>query len=95
MALIKELETETGIITNYHNIGFIELNKTDGYLRVRVCSYLSEEKRNEGKKCVGFEYFDIPQEEWQQVYSDGGNITEAIYNYLLTLDKFNGAISDV
>lgn len=95
MALIKELETETGIITNYHNIGFIELNKTDGHLTARVCSYISKAKRDEGKRYVDVEHYLIPNEVWQPVYSQGGNLTEAIYDYLLSLDCFQGAVSDV
>ena len=95
MALIKKIETETGIETNYHNIGYLELNKTDGYLTARVHSFVSKEKRNEGKRHVGAEYYQIPQTVWRETYAQGGNIIKAVYDYLLTIDKFSGAVSDV
>lgn len=94
MALIKEIESPEGFSTNYHNIGFWELNKTDGNLRVRICSYLSREKRDEGKRWACFEHVDIPDDIWRPVYAEGGNLAQAVYGYLLTIDKYKGANSD-
>lgn len=94
MALIKEIESPEGFSVCYHNIGFWELNKTDGNLRVRICSYLSKEKRDTGKKWVSFEYVDIPKEVWAVTYASDGNLAHTVYDYLLTTDKYKGAQSD-
>lgn len=90
MALNKRIELENGIVTNYHRI--VSLSKiTNNITIVEVASYTSKEKRDEEKENIGqpmnifinTTYLDKEYNEQESI--------EDIYDYLKTLDEFNGA----
>ena len=95
MALIKEIELENGIITNYHRI--VSINKvTNNSNIIEVASYTSEQKRQEE-----IDYYENPNENKSmnvfiettfinKEYKEEETIKE-IYDYLKTTDKFKDA----
>ena len=99
MALSKKIESDNGVITNYHRIVSINQIINEQTL-IEVASYTSEEKRKEEQQALQTaretgEYPEtnifIETDNIVKEYSkDDGNIEDA-YKYLKTLDKFKGA----
>lgn len=95
MALIKKIELDNGVTTNYHRIVSVN-NITNVQTIIEVASYTSKDKRNEELNAiqngepmdifVNSKYYDIE-------YDENMNILNA-YNYLKTTDEFKNAIDD-
>jgi len=92
MAIEKKIELDNGVITNYHRI--VSINKiTNQNNIIEVASYTSKTKRDEEKKSLEentpMDVF-IETEYISKEYNENENIEET-YNYLKTLEKYNGA----
>ncbi len=87
MALIKEIELESGVTAGYHNAEIIK--KTDEQkVFVQVHSYLDKQARLDGKVPLARGSVLILPDEYNSPIED------ATYAYLKTLPEFNGAIDD-
>ena len=94
MALIKKIELDNGVTTNYHRIVSIN-NITNVSTIIEVASYTSKDKRDEeldaiqnGKPMNVFidtKYINID-------YNKDLNVNNA-YDYLKTTDEFKDAIN--
>lgn len=91
MAIIKEIELENGVKVNYHRV--VSINKiTNVQNIIEVASYTDKLKREEEIQKQGKEtnifihttYINMP-------YNEEINI-ENVYEYLKTLEQFQGAI---
>ena len=92
MALNKEIELDNGVITNYHRI--VSINKITNISNViEVASYTSEGKRAEEKAAIenGTEMNVFTNTEYISAEYDENITIEETYEYLKTLDKYNGA----
>lgn len=95
MALIKKIELENGIVTNYHRI--VSINKiTNNCNIIEVASYASEKKREEEKEY----YNSIDKDKSMNVFIETTYIQkeylenetiEDCYEYLKKLDKFKNS----
>ena len=95
MAIIKEIELQSGITVNYHRIVSVN-NVTNKLSIIEVASYTSKLKREEEKIklannesmsiFINTEYFDV-------AYNETLNVISA-YQYLKGLDKFENYIDD-
>lgn len=87
MALYKEIRQEDGVITNYHRVLFIQttINQQNS---IAVLSYTDEESRESEK---GTEYQPYRQSVTYEVAYDPTMTVENAYEYLKTLDIFEGA----
>lgn len=95
MALIKNVELENGVTTNYHRVVSVN-NITNIQTIIEVASYTSKEKRNEELEAfeadepmnifIDSKYYDIE-------YDKDMNVDNA-YAYLKTTDEFKDAIDD-
>lgn len=95
MALLKKIELENGVITNYHRI--VSINKiTNNSVIIEVASYTSEEKRQEER-----DYYNSTEENksmnvfidttfLNKEYSENETIQD-LYEYLKTTEKFKDA----
>lgn len=94
MALIKEIELESGIKVNYHRI--VSINKiTNVQNIVEIASYTTKEKRQEEIEKIGQETnIFIHTNYISTEYNPNINISN-VYNYLKTLEQFEGAIDDI
>lgn len=92
MGLIKTIELDNGIITNYHRI--VSLNKITNVANIiEVASYTSKAKRdNEIEAMQNQESMDvfIDTTYISKEYDADETITDA-YDYLKTLDEFKNA----
>lgn len=95
MALLKNIELENGIVTNYHRI--VSLNSiVNNQNIIEVASYINQNKRKEEK-----EYYDSDDENksmnvfidtryYNTDYDENMSVKTA-YNYLKSLDEFKDA----
>lgn len=95
MALLKNIELENGIVTNYHRI--VSLNSiVNNQNIIEVASYINQNKRKEEK-----EYYDSNDEDksmnvfidtryYNANYDENMSVKTA-YNYLKSLDEFKDA----
>lgn len=95
MALLKKIELENGVITNYHRI--VSINKiTNNSVIIEVASYTSEEKRQEER-----DYYNSTEENktmnvfidttfLNKEYDENKTIKD-LYEYLKTTEKFADA----
>lgn len=92
MALIKEIELDSGVVTRYHRI--VSINKiTNNCNIVEVASYTNESKRKEEieKISKGEEMNIFIQTNYiNKEYNEDETIKEC-YEYLKTTDMFKGA----
>ena len=95
MALLKKIELENGIVTNYHRI--VSLNSiVNNQNIIEVASYINQKKRKEEK-----EYYDSNDEnksinvfintKYYNVNYDENMSVKTAYNYLKSLDEFKDA----
>ncbi len=95
MALLKKIELENGIVTNYHRI--VSLNSiVNNQNIIEVASYINQNKRKEEK-----EYYDSNDEnksinvfintKYYNVNYDENMSVKTAYNYLKSLDEFKDA----
>lgn len=91
MALIKEIEEENGIKLSYHRVYSIN-NITNMNTIIEVKSYLSKEDRILEKEQNKSKYTVIKS--YTLDYDDDFK-TEDAYEYLKTLDEYEGAIDDI
>ena len=98
MGLKKEIILDNGIVVNYHRI--VSLNKITNHANIiEVASYTSQSKRQEEidslkqsietQEYVPINIF-INTEYISKEYNETETIEDA-YNYLKTLEKYNGA----
>lgn len=98
MGLKKEIILDNGIVVNYHRI--VSLNKITNHANIiEVASYTSQSKRQEEidslqqsietQEYVPINVF-INTEYISKEYNEAETIADA-YNYLKTLEKYNGA----
>ena len=96
MAIIKNIILDSGVTVNYHRIVSVN-NVTNHASIIEVASYTDKSKREEEKEklesntpmnvFIHTEYLSVP-------YNENLNVKSA-YEYLKTLEKFNGAINDM
>ena len=95
MALLKKIELENGIVTNYHRI--VSLNSiVNNQNIIEVASYINQNKRKEEK-----EYYDSDDENksmnvfidtrYYNTDYDKNMSVKTAYNYLKSLDEFKDA----
>jgi hypothetical protein len=100
MAIQKDIISDSGVTTSYHVLS-IFLDKCANQINARLDSYIDEAARSTGKSPVLIgQPFYVPPEVWQPVYSTGGNVASAIYDYVIGLTdevhfayKFAGGLS--
>lgn len=96
MALIKEITLDNGITVNYHRITSIH-NVTNQASIIEIQSYTSKEKREEEKYAIqNNQHMNIYiyTEYLNKEYTPTLNVNSA-YEYLKTLEKFNGYVDDI
>ena len=96
MAILKEIELDSGVIVNYHRVVSVN-NITNHASIIEVASYTNKEKREEEKTAlengegmnvfIDTEYMSIP-------YDEDLNVNSA-YEYLKTTEKFAGCEDDL
>lgn len=94
MALKKDITLNNGIVLNYHRVVSVN-NITNNSSNIEVASYINEEQRNKEK-----EWYETNNQEDMNVFIDTRfyskkydknlNVDNA-YDYLKTLDEFNGS----
>ena len=91
MAIIKKIETQSGVTVRYHNATIFK-DATNNTLQVYLNSYASKAAREAGKPpVVEAKSYSVPVEAWKGVE---GGIEAAVYAYLKTLPEFEGAADD-
>lgn len=96
MAILKEIELDSGVIVNYHRVVSVN-NITNHASIIEVASYTTKDKRLEEKTAlenaeemnvfIDTEYMSIP-------YDAEMNVNSA-YEYLKTTEKFEGCEDDL
>jgi len=96
MAILKEIELQSGITVNYHRVVSVN-NITNHKSIIEVASYTSKSKREEEKEklenneemnvFIESEYIEIP-------YNENLNVNSS-YEYLKTTEKFAGCEDDL
>ena len=96
MAIIKNIELNSGIEINYHRVASVN-NITNVATIIEIQSYTSKEQRNEEKKALEnknkMNVF-INTEYIEKKYEPSFNISLA-YEHIKTLEKFKGYIDDI
>lgn len=95
MALIKKIELDNGVTTNYHRIVSIN-NITNIETIIEVASYTSKNKREEEIEALeNAEEMNIfiDNKYYNIAYDKDMNVDSA-YDYLKTTDEFKNAIDD-
>lgn len=98
MALIKEIELDSGVIVNYHRIVSVN-NITNQNSIIEVASYTSKSKREEEKQHQIDKDYDgmnvfIETDYINVSYDEDLNVSSA-YQYLKTTEKYAGAEDDL
>ncbi len=96
MGLIKKIELDNGIATNYHRIVSIN-NITNVSTVIEVASYTSKDKREKEKEAIkNGESMDIfiDTRLINKDYSENYDITKG-YKFLKTLEEFKDAEDDL
>ena len=96
MGLIKKIELDNGIATNYHRIVSIN-NITNVSTVIEVASYISKDKREKEKEAIkNGESMDIfiDTRVINKDYSENYDITKG-YKFLKTLEEFKDAEDDL
>jgi hypothetical protein len=96
MAILKEIELDSGVIVNYHRVVSVN-NITNHASIIEVASYTTKDKRLEEKTAlengegmnvfIDTEYMNVP-------YDEDLNVVSA-YEYLKTTEKFEGCEDDL
>lgn len=89
MALYKPIETEDGIVLDYHRITSLNII-TNVYNIIEVQSYISQDKRQKERVDPAFSGVYVKTEYISVDYKPDMSIDEA-YDYLKQLDKYKGA----
>lgn len=96
MGLIKEVELDNGIVTNYHRIVSIN-NITNVSTVIEVASYTSKDKREKEKEAIkngkSMDVF-VDTKFINKDYSENYDITKG-YKFLKTLEGFKDAKDDL
>lgn len=95
MALIKEIELESGVITNYHRVVSVN-NVTNHSNIIEVGSYTSKSKREQEKESLENNRISnvfIETKYLEKEYEETFTVVDA-YNYLKTLPEFSGCTDD-
>lgn len=95
MALIKKIELENGVTTNYHRIVSVN-NITNIETIIEVASYTSKEKREEEIEALenNDEMNIFIENKYYNVTYDKDMNVDSAYDYLKTLDEFKDAKND-
>jgi len=96
MAILKEIELDSGVIVNYHRVVSVN-NITNHASIIEVASYTTKDKREEEKTAlennegmnvfIDTEYMSIP-------YDAEMNVNSA-YEYLKTTEKYADSENDL
>lgn len=85
MALLKEIELDSGVVVKYHRL--VSINKITNHSTIlEVASYTNEQKRNEemtGNVYIDTEYIEVDYDELATIAD--------WYEYLKTTEKYDGA----
>lgn len=95
MAIIKEIELESGVITNYHRVVSVN-NVTNHSNIIEIGSYTSKSKREQEKEAlINKSYVNvfIETKYIEKEYQETFTVVDA-YNYLKTLPEFSGCTDD-
>jgi len=79
MALIKQIETPSGVVAEYHHIS------KSFFDHIHIDTFLNQEKRQANANTLADEWIELPDEVKDAVLT-------VIYNHLKTLPKWEGAI---
>ncbi|OZQ74724.1 hypothetical protein [Paenibacillus sp. VTT E-133291] len=91
MALLKELETASGITLQD---AYIKIENTSGNAETQsiiVCIYVNEDSRMSGKSAVDEKYYTFPC----SVSDEAPNFIKQGYQYLKTLPEYSEAIDSL
>jgi len=91
MALIKKLELKTGIILENAYFKIPGVNCTKEFMNFTVDIYKDKESRESGKLQVG----SISYECLHDTSENSTNCIRQAYQYLKTLDEYEGGIDDL
>lgn len=94
MAIIKDIENNQGIVTSYHNIGFVGLFLAGDNAQIRVDSYLSKEVRANRKEPINSTTYDVPYDVIMTALATG-NLFVELYEYLHSLPNFIDSEKDL
>lgn len=88
MALHKAIKQEDGVITKYHRILFLQstINRQNSIV---VISYIDDEARNEEKQAM--DSVAYKKSKTYEIDYDPTMTIESAYEYLKTLEEYNGA----
>jgi len=90
MALSKEIESNNGVVTNYHRIMSIN-TITNKEIQIFIYSYLNVKKRLEENTETEEEIFNVISSEMViKEYEEDFDVKKG-YKYLKTLDKYKNA----
>jgi len=98
MALIKDIETDNGIILSYWRIGFIHLDNDVNRSIITMFGYPSKTVRDSGHQPVEMRAFEYMQTNNPNTINamDNDNPFSISYTYLKTKeDFFSGATDDL
>lgn len=90
MAIVKEITTRAGVMTNYHIINTITIDRLYKRIDAQVSSYLDIEARRSKKAPVVSAYYEIPFEVFTNAIVNDKDLLVACYDHLHTLKKFEG-----
>ena len=95
MALIKEIELNSGVKVNYHRVVSVN-NVTNHASIIEIASYTSKSKREEEKSAIenatdmnvfiNTEYVEVP-------YNTNLNVVSA-YEYIKGMERYSGSVDD-
>ena len=92
MALLKEIELDSGIVLNYHRI--VSINKiTNHAVILEIAGYTSKEKRDQEVQQLANreEITAYIHTSWISVDYDETSTIKDWYEYLKTIDKYKDA----
>lgn len=95
MAIIKEIELDNGIKVNYHRV--VSINKVTNVQNIiEIASYVNKNKRLEEKNAIdnNLAMNVFINTEYLNTEYDGTINIDNVYEYLKTLEQFEGATDD-
>ena len=95
MALQKAITLDNGYEANYWVVSNVEIYKNTN-TQISVLLYLNEQTKQDGKRNVYAKGYSVSGEAWDTYFAntvlDTANPFKSAYDYLKTLDEFQGAI---
>jgi len=96
MALQKAITLDNGYDANYWVVSNVEIDKNT-HTQISVVLYLNAQTKQDGKRNVYAKGYSVSGEAWDTYFAnsvlDTANPFKSAYDYLKTLDEFQGAIN--